>query len=39
MYSKLIEFCLIEIDKLNINKNRYKSKYTYEYYLNFIFLY
>lgn len=39
MYSKLIELCLIEIDKLNINinKNRYKSKYTNEYYLNFIF--
>ncbi len=39
MHSKLIELCLIEIDKLNINidKNRYKSKYTNEYYLNFIF--
>lgn len=39
MYSKLIELCLIEINKLNINinKNRYKSKYTNEYYLNFIF--
>ena len=40
MYSKLIELCLIEIDKLNINinKNTYKSKYTNEYYLNFIFI-
>lgn len=39
MYSKLIKFCLIEIDKLNINidKTRYKSKYNNEYYLNFIF--
>ena len=38
-YSKLIELCLIEIDKLNINidKTIYKSKYTSEYYLNFIF--
>lgn len=39
MYLKLIELCLIEINKLNVNidKNRYKSKYTNEYYLNFIF--
>ena len=37
MYSKLIELCLIEINKLNIDKNRYKCKYTNEYYLNFIF--
>lgn len=30
MYSELIELCLIEINKLNINinKNIYKSKYT-----------
>ena len=39
LYSKLIELHLIEIDELNINidKTRYKSKYTNEYYLNFIF--
>jgi len=39
MNSKLIELCLIEINKLNqsIDRKRYKVKYTDEYYLNFIF--
>ena len=40
MNSKLIELCLIEIDKININidRKRYKVKYSNEYYLKFIFL-
>ena len=39
MNNKLINLCLIEIDKLNknIDRNRYKVKYSDEYYLNFIF--
>jgi len=39
MNSKLKELCLIEIDKLNknIDRKRYKVKYSDEYYLNFIF--
>lgn len=38
MNQELIKLCLIEINKLNknINKNRYKVKYSDEYYLNFI---
>jgi len=39
MITDLIKLCLIEINKLNINidKNRYKVKYSNIYYLNFIF--
>ena len=39
MNQELIKLCLIEINKLNqkINRNRYKVKYSDEYYLNFIF--
>lgn len=39
MNIKLIELCLIEINKLNknIDRKRYKVKYSDEYYLNFIF--
>lgn len=39
MDQELIKLCLIEIDKLNINidRNRYKVKYSNEYYLNFIY--
>ncbi len=39
MNIELIKLCLIEINKLNqnIDRNRYKVKYTDEYYLNFIF--
>lgn len=39
MNFELIKLCLIEINKLNknINRIRYKIKYTNEYYLNFIF--
>ena len=39
MNKKFIELCLIEINKLNknIDRNRYKVKYSDEYYLNFIF--
>lgn len=39
MNSELIKLCLIEINELNknIDRNRYKVKYTDEYYLNFIF--
>jgi len=38
MNQELIKLCLIEIYKLNqkINRNRYKVKYSDEYYLNFI---
>lgn len=38
MDQELLKLCLIEIDKLNINidRNRYKVKYSNEYYLNFI---
>ena len=40
MFDKLIDLCLIEINKLNenINRNRYKVKYSDRYYLNFILL-
>ena len=39
MNSEFIKLCLIEINELNknIDRNRYKVKYTDEYYLNFIF--
>ncbi len=39
MDQKLLKLCLIEINKLNknIDRNRYKVKYSDEYYLNFIF--
>ena len=39
MISELLKLCLIEIDKLNVNidRNRYKVKYSDKYYLNFIF--
>ena len=39
MNQQLLKLCLIEINKLNknINRNRYKLKYSDEYYLNFIF--
>jgi len=39
MITDLIKLCLIEINKLNINidRNKYKVKYSNTYYLNFIF--
>ena len=39
MITNLIKLCLIEINKLNVNidRNRYKVKYSNTYYLNFIF--
>jgi len=39
MITNLIKLCLIEINKLNVNidRNRYKVKYSNIYYLNFIF--
>jgi hypothetical protein len=39
MDQKLLKLCLIEINKLNknIDRNRYKVKYSDEYYLNFMF--
>lgn len=39
MYSEIFKLCLIEINILNknINRKRYKVKYSDEYYLNFIF--
>lgn len=38
MFDKLIDLCLIEINKLNlkIDRKRYKIKYSDRYYLNFI---
>jgi hypothetical protein len=39
MIKNFFELCLIEINKININIdiNRYKIKYSNQYYLNFIF--
>jgi hypothetical protein len=41
MFDKLIDLCLIEINKLNlkIDRKRYKIKYIDRYYLNFILFY
>jgi hypothetical protein len=39
MNTKLIELCLIEINKLKSIDKKDKVKYTDEYYLNFIFIY
>ena len=38
MINKFFELCLIEIDKININidRSRYKVKYSNQYYLNLI---
>ncbi len=39
MFVELIKLCIVEINKLNkdIDRNRYKVKYSDEYYLTLIF--